>query len=240
MIIKGGYEKARVYIETRTKAVQDSQTARTEYRTGPCITISREAGAGSGIISEKLINDLQSLTKDENAKWSIFDKNIIEKILEDHNQPDSLFGYYTEEKKSKLVASINELFGLQPPTAIIVKQTTETILKIANMGYSIIVGRGASIITSKLHNVINIRLISTMEDRVARIREVYGWCIKDAQDFIKNEDLNRREYIQNTFHKRIDDPQYYHLIINSHLLKPEEASDTICNLVRKRFPELLR
>jgi cytidylate kinase len=240
MIIKGGYEKARVYIETRTKAVQDSQTARTEYRTGPCITISREAGAGSGIISEKLINDLQSLTKDENARWSIFDKNIIEKILDDHNQPERLFGFYTEEKQSKLSASINELFGLQPPIAIIVKQTTETILKLAGMGYVIIVGRGANIITSKLHNVINIRLISTMEDRISRIREVYGWNQKDAQDFIKNEDLNRKEYIQNTFHKRIDDPQLFHLIINSHLIKPEESSDIICNLVRKRFPDVLK
>jgi cytidylate kinase len=231
MIIKSGIEKARSYIESHPKGLP-------ERRKGPCITISREAGAGSDMVSEKLIEFFQQHCKDESIKWTVFDRNLIEKILEDHNLPERLRGFFTDEKRSKITTAVNELFGVQPPKWSILQKVSETILELAQSGYVIIVGRGANIITAKMRNAFHVRLVSNLENRIIHIQAHYSLGRKDAIDFIKKEDEVRKNFLQTNFRKRIDDPSLYHMIINTSVVTYEEAADMIGNHIIKKYPDM--
>jgi cytidylate kinase len=231
MIIKGGFEKARVYIESHSK---ESQLT----RKGPCITISREAGAGSDMVSEKLIEFFQQQTKDPNIKWTVFDRNLIEKILEDHKLPDRLKSFFTDEKRSKITQAMNELFGVTPPKGAILQKTSETILELANSGYSIIIGRAANIITAKLKNTFHVRLVSTLENRIIHIQAHYSIDRKAAIEFIKKEDEARKDYLYSNFHKQIDDPLLYNLVINTSKVTYEEAASIIGTHLMNKYPDM--
>jgi len=50
----------------------------------PGITISRMCGAGGRTVASKLADYLQPHTP-AGHNWTIFDKNLIEKVLEDHH-----------------------------------------------------------------------------------------------------------------------------------------------------------
>jgi hypothetical protein len=233
MKIKGGFEKAKYYIESHSKGFPALGGA----KAGPCITISREPGAGSDKISENLIEYFRNISLQGTLDWTVFDKNLIEKVIEDHNLPQKMSEYLLASKVSKITTMMNELFGVHPPLWTLVHRTSETILKLAQMGNVIIVGRAANIVTAKLDNAFHVRLISTMEDRIKHIQEHYELERKEAIDFIKKEDAARKEYVMTHFHRAVDDPQIYHMIINTHLIPYKEAAGMIGDAVVRRFPD---
>jgi len=69
---------------------------------------------------------------------------------------------------------VGKIRGLHPPTSTIVKQTAEDHLE-SRRGRAmlILVGRAANVITEKLTNVLHVRLVGSLENRIARVEEVY-------------------------------------------------------------------
>lgn len=236
MLTLGAYEKCRRYIDAHT--CQFRQLDFNKNRSScPCITISRETGAGAGFVSQHLISYLQAVTKDKSCEWTFFDKLLIEKILEDHNLPHQLSEFMKEDKYSNVSSFINELLGIHPSKWTLLHKTTETIIQLARMGNVVIVGRAASVITAKLPNTFHVRLIAPLEHRVQKIMKLYSLHEKEAVDFIKREDNSRRDYVKSNFYKDIENPQLYHLILNTGLISYEEAARLIADAVVDKFPK---
>lgn len=229
------FEKAKRYIETHSSDAGNLKVI-SKLGINPCITISRQTGAGADKVANELINFFQPHLKEDLPEWTIFDHNLIKKVLEDHNLPLTLSKIMEEEKYSAIKSIANELLGGRPTSWTLVHKTTETILQLAHIGNVIIVGRGANIITSALKNSFHIRLISTIEDRVKHTMEVYKLKEAEAVNFIGKDDEARKDYLKTYFSKDIDDPLLYHMIINTHLISPKEAAELIGHSVMLRFP----
>jgi hypothetical protein len=229
----GSLEKAKHYIESHSK---DSDVRR-QSQQGPCITISREAGAGSGLIAEKLVNILKPLSNYPDSEWGIFDKNLIERVIEDHHLPNQLGKFMGEEVKPFLTEIMNEVFGIHPPLIKLEHKTTETILRLAFIGNCVIIGRGANLITAYMKNCFHIRLVAPLEVRIKNVQDFYGNSKQEAIDFVKSEDRKRNKFIEEHYHKKADDPLLYHLILNTGLLTLEEVSENIALCVRNKFKQ---
>ena len=237
MLIKGPFEKAKLYIESHPKLSETPLVKNKRLTIGPCITISREAGAHADIISEKLVNHFQKYNSMNPMPWAVFDKNLIEKVIQDHHLPQSLSKLMEEEKYSAVKSLMIELLGGQPPIFTLVHKTTETILQLAQIGNVIILDRAANVITSKLYNTFHVRLVAPLEHRVEHVKELFNYNRLDALDFIKHEDHDRKDFVQTYFHKDINDPLLYHLTINTQMISDDETVDLIGNSVVKKFPE---
>ena len=61
---------------------------------------------------------------------------------------------------------------------------------------------------------------------------------KEAIEKIRIDDISRMEYMRDNFHKDIDDPLLYHMVVNTHLLKYEEAAKVIASAVMYKFPQM--
>src|SRR6185312_5715809 len=48
------------------------------------ITISRQAGCGALIVAEKVAGYLQAQMPEDALPWTVFDRNLMDKVLEDH------------------------------------------------------------------------------------------------------------------------------------------------------------
>ncbi len=195
------------------------------------VTISRQAGCGASAVAQKLADCLQSRTHAEGAQWTVFDRNLVEKVLEEHNLPERLAKFMPENWISEIEDTIDELFGLHPPSWILVRQTAETILRLAKLGNVIIIGRGSNIITAKLDSVFHVRLVAPLEKRVQHIQEIDHLERKAALEFIHREDKGRQRYIRRYYKKDINDPQLYHLVINTGLMGYEGAARIISDAV---------
>lgn len=235
MLVSGAYEKAKLYIEAHSKEKEALEKKETKLEPGPCITISRQTGAAAGEISDLLIDILKARSKNQNLAWAVFDKNLIEKVIENHNLPDKLSNYLTEEKRSFLNSIMNELFGIHPSPIRLVHKTTKTILQLAQVGNCIIVGRAANIITRGLDNTYHIKIIAPLKKRIKQIQKYFNYTEEEARKFIEKEDENRKEYVKHYFHKNIDDPYLYDIIINTENHSLEETAQILACAITTRL-----
>ena len=231
----GAYEKCKRYIDSNTQKNETSLVKRELY---PCITISRQTGAGAKPVCEKLIQIMDSYSEPEGVSWAFFDKNLIEKVLEDNKLPTQIREFMKEGKYKHLNSAVYELLGLKPSEWTLIQRTTETILQLARMGHVVIVGRGANIITSKLKNAFHVRLVASIEKRVEHIMALLGLNEKEALTHIKKKDENRKKYIKSYFNADFDDPLLYHLVLNTDLLTHDGAANLIAEAVVQKFSYL--
>jgi cytidylate kinase len=111
---------------------------------------------------------------------------------------------------------------------------SDTILRLAQLGNVIVIGRGANVITAKLDYVFHVRLVGSLEKRVAHMQELEHLSHKAALELVNQEDRGRRRYLKKYFDEDIDDPLLYHTVINTDLVSYSEAARLIANTVTGR------
>lgn len=240
MKVLSGYEKARLYIESQSEHSEEAEYKQKKLHAGPCITISRQTGIGAVRICTDLVNYLQLRAKPDSPKWTYFDRELIDKVIEDHNLPERFKKFITDTKSHTLDSIYGELLGMQPSKVFILKKTSKTILRLAEFGNVIIVGRGAHIITAKIPKTFHVRLVAPLNDRIENARILYGITLKEAEAFIRKEDIARRKYIKTYFHKDIEDPLLYNIIINTHGLEFSQIGEMIGHCIVKKYSDDFR
>ncbi|HHY84660.1 MAG TPA: cytidylate kinase-like family protein [Verrucomicrobia bacterium] len=232
-----GFEQCLTFINCQLQPVSRPVTFGSDIAPRCAITISRQCGSGGHEIAQKLAARLRASASPEAPPWTVFDRNLVERVLQDHNLPERLARFMPEDRTRQIEAILHEIFGLLPPAWTLVQQTAETILQLAELGNVIILGRGANIITASLPHMIHVRVMGSLERRIDRLCMAEGITRKEAAYRIRREDLGRRRYVRQNFHKDVNDPLLYHLVINTDLVSPDEAVDIIADMVHRRVPE---
>jgi cytidylate kinase len=235
MIGHSSYDKARHYIETSTRESEEAKSLKKKLHPGPCISLSRETGVGAEIICAKIIEFFKMYNITGESNWGYFDKTLIEKVIEDHGLPPSYYKYLDVEIRSQMHEFFGGLFGVAPSMIKLLHKTTETIHHLAEFGNVIIVGRGSNVITANFKNAFHVRLVAPLHDRIQNCRELYGNTKKEAEEFIKHEDKERKEYLKNYFHKDIEDPLLYHIVVNTHFHTFNEVAQIIGRMVMTKI-----
>jgi hypothetical protein len=203
-----------------------------------CVTVSRQSGCGAHVFAEELAGWLQSHLPHCPAPWTIFDRTLVEAVLRDHHLPSRLAAFMPEDRVSQLDDIIQDWFSLHPPTETLVRQTSETIFRLAELGNVIILGRGANIITARLPQVLHVRLVGSMELRVNHLQVFDKLNRKEALARIEREDGGRGRYLKRYFGKDINDPLQYHLVINTDWVTLRQAAAMVGDLaLNRRAPE---
>ncbi len=200
----------------------------------PTVTISRLEGAGGLTVASNLSEYLQTHTA-SHEEWTVFSQRLVAKVLEDHRQRKDIAAFAKEDHKGSLTDALEEFLGLHPSSWTLVEQTNATILRLAQIGNVILVGRGANIVTRELQTAFHVYLVGSFEKRIEQAQKVFNLSRKDAINYIKKKDAARRRYLKDNFDQDINDPLNYHIVINTDLVSHEEAARLIGNEVIARF-----
>ncbi|HEV2437492.1 MAG TPA: cytidylate kinase-like family protein [Verrucomicrobiae bacterium] len=198
----------------------------TESAVHRAVTISRQTGCGALVVAEKLAHYLQGHSRNA-ALWTVFDRNLMDKVLEEHNLPACLARFLPEDRVSEIENFLDEVFEVHPPAETIIRQIAETMLGLAALGKVILIGRGGNVITARLPNVLHVRLVAPFEKRVEHAHQYYNMTRAEAQKFCLTEDHGRARYLKKYFNADIDDPLLYHLIINTGQMDYDAAAKLI-------------
>ena len=188
------------------------------------VTISRQSRCGAHVVAEKLAQYLQSHSPKDAPPWTVFDRNLMEKVLADHHLPEKIARLMPEDRASKLDDIMYELFDMRPDSETLIEQTAETILHLAELGNVILLGRGGNVITARLPGVVHVRLIASLEKRVEHMQQYEELTRKASRERIQREDLGRQRYFKKYFGKDIEDPLLYHLVINTDMVSLDAAA----------------
>jgi len=163
--------------------------------------------------------------------WTVFDRELMSKVLADHKLPQYLAQFLPEDRASRIEDTLADIFGVHPPAETVVKQTTETMLQLAVLGGVILIGRAGNIVTAKLPHVLHVRLVAPLEERIERICRDDHKTPAEARKFCLEEEQSRARYLKTYFHADINDPLQYHLVINTSLVGYDHAAQLIGDAV---------
>ena len=193
----------------------------------PFVTISRQTGAGGITIGEKLAAYLTENDRSSICSWTVFDKNLVQRVLEEYHLSLQLKQYMAEDTTSELQTFFEELLNLHPSDWSLVHKTSETIIHLAKSGSVILVGRGANLLTRKLPFGFHVRLIGSLRARLKHVQDYYDLNRKRALQFIEKQDKGRAAYVKKNFSENIDNPLLYDVVINTDSFSYEQAATLI-------------
>jgi hypothetical protein len=214
------YERCRSFI-----ASNFVESPPEEKRRQPvALTISRQAFSGSHEIAEQLLSRIKLDKKLGRDSWALFDRDLVNKILEDHNLPKRVERFMPEDKDHEVSGLINEILGLHPSLWELFHHTCDTILKLAKVGNVIIIGRGAHIITRHMDHVMHVRIIAPLENRIRHACRTMDISRQQAIKLIKRDEAARAAFIRSHFDEAVENEQAYHLVLNTGKLGIDEAA----------------
>lgn len=216
----------RTFIECQNMRPQDMVAPKL-----PVVTISRATGARGITISDLLCTYIQSNETDPSPPWIVFDRNLIEQVLADHDLPASMAKFMPEDTMPMISSAVEELFGLHPSPYDQVRQTAETILRLGQMGRTIIVGRGGQVLLANLPQALHIRLTGSRDKRAQHLAEYYRIKPAAALETLEREDAAQKRYLRTHYHCDIDDPLLYNMVINTDKLSSEDVATLIGDAV---------
>ena len=219
------FEKYRAYLVSQKDRPSGQQPKQ------PFVTISRQAGAGAETVAQLLAAKLNAKSAKDDQPWTVFDKNLISKVLEDQNMPQEIAKHVHEDKDTTVQALVGELLGIHPSMWTIFHHTSDTILKLARIGRCVVVGRGGNIITAKLKGGVHVRLVAPESVRLAHLKSHFKMDDKAAEKYLHDEDAGRRRYVKTNFERDIDDPLLYDAVLNTSTLGFERTADVIAAVV---------
>jgi cytidylate kinase len=207
------------YLQTQASRPENDRAVRPL-----AITISREAGAGAITVAELVRQRLTAAeTVPSSCPWAVFDANLAKQVLKDHQLPPDLVRFMGEDARLPVEAIVEEILGLHPSGWTLVQHTTQTILRLAGLGRSIVVGRGGNIITALLPNVFHVRLVAPLVTRIRHCAEYYHLSEDEAAKFVRAQDQARRRY----FNAEINDPTLYDVTLNTGRMGFVRAAEVI-------------
>jgi cytidylate kinase len=114
-----------------------------------------------------------------------------------------------------------------------VQLVRHTVLAAYGSGNIVIVGRGGQAILSDKPNVLHVRIIAPMAERIKYLQRKGQTGIAEMKLKINQQDRATDEYLSRFHNIQVDDSANYHLVINTGRMDIETAACMIVNAVQR-------
>lgn len=211
--------------EVRRRA-RGSPEAGTLPAEGPWISISRQAGSKGSELAG---------TVAETLGWKAYDKEILSAIASETFSDEVVLSRLDEHG----VREFDEyLVGIivpeDPGQARYLIGMTRVIARLARQGRVVLVGRGAGWLLTPAFG-LRVRVIGPLEARAEEIARVHSISVDEARRRVSENDDAQRTFIRQAFHRDIDDPTGYDLILNPADLGYEAAREAVLASARAKL-----
>jgi cytidylate kinase len=199
------------------------------------ITISRQFGAGGRTLGEMVA---------EKLGYELYDNEVIQMVsIQAKVSADSVDALEKETGGifKKVITDIVPK-GLKD---LIVSRKQETIdeeiyidilqkiiIEIAVDGNAVIIGRGSQYILKDYDDVYHVLITADTEDRVKFLKEKYDLHHDQAVRAVSQDDKRRSNLYRKFGETDYDQPERYHIVLNTSKANFETARDLICALVK--------
>ena len=205
------------------------------------ITIGREKGAGGLEIAKKL---------SEEFGIPQYDKQLLDVAAQESGLSKELFADIDERRGSKFISGffsgiMGSLYSEYGTSSGINREElfriqSESIIKIANEGSAIFIGRCADYILRERANCLNVFITATPEDRVERLLEcnkianAEKYTREEMVELLEKSDHKRENYYNYFTYKQWGAAASYDLCLNSSLLGIDGCVKVISDIIRSK------
>ncbi|MBA2394960.1 MAG: cytidylate kinase-like family protein [Ktedonobacteraceae bacterium] len=205
------------------------------------ITISREYGSGGGEVAQRLAKRLQ---------WQLVDHEIVVRVaqelgvsVEEAEERDE----YAEGVASRILSSLQAIqptiFAVAPLPVMVNAPNYQEALKRVVEGsiaseHVVIVGRGSQVLLGQHRDVLHVRIVAPLEQRIAYVMRRENINRDDARTRIQIKDQDRMRYLQTAYHQNSEDAVLYDITVNTAVLSLNQIVDLIALVLQEKATRL--
>jgi cytidylate kinase len=213
-----------------TRARQEAARRR-KVTQHPFITISRQPGAGAAALKDHLIERLRAVDPAD-PPWTGFDRELVEKVAEDHNLSERLIESLEDSRYSWLYELVRGLNVDRPPSDVSVyRRVAKSIYALAQAGRVVLVGRGGVFLTRRLPGGLHIRLIAPFEERVERYQVDHATDRRTAEKTLREIEERRAAFYKRFWPSQSLGPDTFDATFNTARLSEAQLAEAILPLV---------
>jgi len=170
------------------------------------ITISRETGSGGRTLAARLAKRLD---------FELIDRQIVDKLSHDTGARERLIASLDERTRSAVGLWVEGILtGRYIDQSEYANALCRSITTLAEHGDSVIIGRGANVILGP-RGGLHVRVIAPPEVRVQNLMRHMAMAPREAREHIDLCDEERRRFYAEVLNADIENPNDYHLVINT-------------------------
>jgi cytidylate kinase len=193
---------------------------------GPWICVSRQAGSHGSELAARVA---------ERLGWRAYDKEILAAIATETFSDELVLSRLDEHgvrEFDEYLAGI--IVPEDPGQARYLVGMTRVIARLARQGPAVLVGRGAGWLLTPACG-LRVRLIGSMDARVAQVARDHGIPLDEARRLVAENDKAQRAFINQAFHREIDDPAGYDLFLNVPDLGFDVSLETVITAAKAKL-----
>lgn len=188
------------------------------------IAISRQCGARGTTIARAV---------GERLGWSVYDRELVERIAQDMKLQVGLLEKVDEKKVSWLREFMDSLSSTNVVSDIAyMHRMLKTIAVLVAQGDCVLVGRGVAHILP-METTLRVRLVAPVAWRVAVISRKLGVGAEEAANQVATIDRQRVQFVRELINKDTTDPCLYDLVLNTERFSIEQCVDLIVEALHR-------
>ena len=179
---------------------------------GPYLAVSREAGAGGGLIAQEVGRRLG---------WEVLD--LLDRVAARYHLSKRMLELVDETRGNWMFDVVGPWLDHELiPHEKYVACLNQVVMEAARRGRVVFVGRGAHYLLPRAAGLA-VRIVAPESYRVEQVSRQRQMPAAAAREYIRRVDRDRGEFVSRFFHHDIDDPRLYDLVINVERIGPERA-----------------
>ena len=108
-----------------------------------------------------------------------------------------------------------------------IEVTTQVIHHLYQSGNTVIIGRASNIVLKDMPRVLHVGLVAPLSDRIKVLADREQITLENSVKLMEEREKARVEFFRKFFKVRPSDPIYYHIVLNTAILKPDVAASII-------------
>jgi cytidylate kinase len=218
------YASRQVTFEREQRASDQGATA-PAGRLGPYIVISRQTGAGGAELAAAL---------GQHFGWPVLDKQLIDQMSARFHVDHDVLEMLDENKSGALYEVLGHFIDhrLISQNAYVC-YLRRIVVSAATAGPAVFVGHGANFFLPRQRGLA-VRVVAEERDRSERIIRKYGVSKLKAKQILAKAHDQRSAFIRSYFHRDVEDPENYDLVVNTSRLGVEAAAELIAAAFHSR------
>jgi cytidylate kinase len=205
---------------------EEARSQMLHLQEGPWITLSRQVGSGGSELARMLA---------ERLGWQVFDREIVTAIARDDPAREKLLSRLDEHAVGALQDFLSNVLVREAMSRNkYAHEVARIVWTVARHGRAILVGRGANWLLDPRYG-LRVRAVAPLSDRARRISAERTIDPILAGQEVLREDGELAAFIRQTYHREIDDPMGYDLIVNLGTLEMGAAADAVITALKSKL-----
>lgn len=191
------------------------------------VAVAREYGSGGGEFAARLAQELE---------WQLFDHHIVAQIADalEESEADAarrdehVCGFFTKILDN-FSWSVPQTCTAERPMRLedIEKNHHDILCRLVTaavqIGNVVIVGRGTQALLANRPDVLRVRVVAPLEQRIATVSRREQLSLERAEHLVRTKDRERTQYLKRVERCDPDNPHLYDLVINTGMISLDDA-----------------